>query len=114
MSGYLFHDESNDWRPHPRVPGVAIKPLVTAAMNPELTVSQVKLPPGADIPPHTHDTSTETFYILSGKALCRVADEERILYPGDGGYAPPGVVHTVRNTGEQDLLAISIFNPPLP
>ena len=62
---------------------------------------------------HTHEASTETFYIPSGEARCRVRDEETILKAGHCGYAPPGVSHAVHNIGQEDLHAISIFNPPL-
>jgi mannose-6-phosphate isomerase-like protein (cupin superfamily) len=51
--------------------------------------------------------------MLSGEVYCRVGDEETTLKAGHCGYAPPGVSHTVRNIGQEDLHAISIFNPPL-
>jgi mannose-6-phosphate isomerase-like protein (cupin superfamily) len=68
------------------------------------------LPP---LPPHPHEASTETFYMLSGEVYCHVGDEETTLKAGHCGYAPPGVSHTVRNVGQEDLHAISVFNPPL-
>ena len=102
-----------DWKPHPRFARVFLKPLITRAMNPDLTVNLVRLAPGGEITPHIHDAATETFYILSGQGMSWVGDEQFELAPGDCGYAPSGVMHSVRNTGDADLEAISIFNPPL-
>lgn len=113
MANYLFDSAAIEWRPHPRFEGAFVKPLITSEMNSSLTLSRVKLQPGGELPPHTHEASTETFYVLSGEAYCRVGEEEATLKAGHYGYAPPGVSHTVRNTGQEDLHAISIFNPPL-
>jgi len=113
MPNYLFDSTKDEWRPHPRFEGAFVKPLITSEMNPGLTLSRVKLLPGGELPPHTHETSTETFYVLSGEVHCRIGDEETILKASHCGYAPPGVSHAVRNTGQEDLHAISIFNPPL-
>jgi len=113
MPNYLFDSTTGEWRPHPRFEGAFVKPLITSEMNPSLTLSQVKLLPGGELPPHIHEASTETFYVLSGEAHCRIGDEETTLKAGHCGYAPPGVRHTVRNVGQEDLHAISIFNPPL-
>ncbi len=82
-------------------------------MNPDLTLNLVRLAPGGEITPHTHDTSTETFYILAGRGVSWVGAEQFELVPGVCGYAPPGVRHSVCNTGDADLEALSIFNPPV-
>ncbi len=113
MPNYVFDSTAGEWHPHPRFAGAFVKPLITSEMNPGLTLSRVKLLPGGELPPHTHETATETFYVLSGEAQCRIGDEEIALKAGQGGYAPPGISHTVRNTGPEELHAISIFNPPL-
>jgi mannose-6-phosphate isomerase-like protein (cupin superfamily) len=104
---------TGDWKPHPRFARVFLKPLVTREMNPGITVNLVRVAPGGEITSHTHDASTETFYVLAGRGVCRVGDEEFALETGVCGYAPPGITHTVRNIGDADLEAISIFNPPL-
>lgn len=106
-------DTSGDWTPHPRVARVWIKQLVTREMNPGLTVNLVRVPPGAEITLHTHDGSTETFYILAGRGVCRIGAEEFALAPGVCAHAPPGIPHTVRSTGDTELEALAIFNPPV-
>jgi len=103
----------NDWMPHPRFDGVRMKTLITREMNSGLTMHLILLAPGAAIPPHTHEASTETFYILRGRGMCNIGAEEFALEPGSSNYAPPGIVHSVRNTSDQELEALAIFNPPL-
>ncbi len=113
MSPFLIDSAEQPWKPHPRFEGASVCPLITTDQNPHLTVNLVRLEPGSGLPLHTHEHSTETFYILRGKARCRVGDEERVIGPGVIGYAPPGVPHQVVNIGDETLEAISIFNPPL-
>ncbi len=103
-----------EWKPHPRFACVFLKSLVTSEMNPDLTLSLVRLEPGSEIPPHTHPQSTETTYILTGRGMCWIGTEEFELEPGVCSYAPPGVTHSVCNTSNSVLEAISVFNPPLP
>ena len=110
---YLFDPQDIAWQPHPRFEGASLRPLITPDHNPGLTVSQVRLLPGSELPPHSHPASAETFFVLTGAVLCRVGDEERLLRRGEIGYAPPGVVHQVRNPGPEPAEALSIFNPPL-
>jgi mannose-6-phosphate isomerase-like protein (cupin superfamily) len=102
-----------EWQPHPRFPHVSLKPLVTGDMNPGLGVNLVRIAPGGEIAPHIHPHSTETFFILKGRGISRIGNEEIMLEPGVCAYAPPQVTHAVCNTGEGEIEAISIFNPPL-
>ena len=81
-------------------------------MNAGLSVNLVRIAPGGEIAPHTHADATETFYILKGHGISRIGREEIALEPGTCAYAPPQVIHGVCNTGDADMEAISIFNPP--
>jgi len=102
----------SEWKPHPRFGGVFLKPLVTREVNSGLAVNLVRLAPGGEITPHVHSDSTETFYILKGCGVSWIDGEPIELAPGVCAFAPPAVTHSVCNTGEADLEALSIFNPP--
>jgi mannose-6-phosphate isomerase-like protein (cupin superfamily) len=102
-----------DWKPHPRFAGVSLKALITAETNSGIAVNLVRLQPGGEITPHVHSTSTETFYILRGHGLSWIGEEQLALEPGVCAYAPPQVMHSVCNTGDTELEALSIFNPPV-
>ena len=67
-----------------------------------------KLIPGATIGMHTHETSSEVIYILSGvgKVLCEGVYEP--LAPGACHYCPKGSCHEIINAGSQDLILLTI------
>ena len=71
-------------------------------------VLQGKLPAGASIGLHTHETNCEVIYILSGtgKALCD--DTEELLGPGSCHYCPMGHRHSLINCGSEDLVFFAV------
>jgi mannose-6-phosphate isomerase-like protein (cupin superfamily) len=48
--------------------------------------------------PHEHPTH-EFYFVMSGRGIMIVADEERPVGPGDLVYIPPDTVHSLRPTG---------------
>ena len=67
-----------------------------------------RLIPGASIGLHTHETSSEIIYILSGsgKALCDGGSED--LFPGKCHYCPQGHTHSLINDGSEDLVFFAV------
>ncbi len=67
-----------------------------------------RLVPGASIGLHTHDTSSEMIYYLSGqgKVICDGV-EERVA-AGDCHYCPKGSAHTMINDGDEDLVFFAV------
>ena len=67
-----------------------------------------KLIPGATIGMHTHETSREVIYILSGvgKVLCEGVYEP--LAPGACHYCPKGTAHSLINDSDGDLEFLAI------
>lgn len=102
-----------EWKPHPRFAHVSLKSLITGEMNPGLSLNLVRIAPGGEITPHVHSDSTETFVIIKGRGISWIGSEQVALEPGVCAYAPPQVMHSVCNTGDGDIEAISIFNPPV-
>jgi len=45
---------------------------------------------------HSHPTMYENYYVLEGRAVYRVGDEEFEVEPGDMIVVPPGVIHRQR------------------
>ena len=64
--------------------------------------------PGASIGLHTHETSSEIIYILSGtgKALCDGVYED--LSAGKCHYCPKGHTHSLINDGGEDLVFFAV------
>jgi quercetin dioxygenase-like cupin family protein len=69
MDHYVANENVLDWAPHPKFAGVEAKVLIPGAVNPSLNVNHVRLEPGRQIALHTHEVSSETFYILSGTGV---------------------------------------------
>jgi len=64
------------------------------------SLAEARLPPGASTTPHFHPKTEEIYYILEGSALMRIGEESRAVVSGDAIAIPPGLVHTITNTGE--------------
>lgn len=61
------------------------------------------LVPGATIGMHTHETSSETILITSGKG-CVIDDSVRVpLVAGDVHYCPKGHTHSLINDSDADM-----------
>ena len=67
-----------------------------------------EVPPLLDTPLHVHRDEDELFYVLEGKHVFRVGDEEYAVGPGGLVFAPRGVPHSQRrvvpNAGRQLVL----------
>lgn len=76
--------------------------------DPLCKVMRGRLIPGASIGLHTHETSSETIYILSGtgKVLCDGAYES--LVPGSCHYCPKGREHSLINDSQGDLVFFAV------
>ena len=103
------------WESRPDMEGLSFGYLMLPEQNPDLTIRAAIVPPGKVLSVHAHDTSSETFYILQGKGVLTCeTDEEIPTEAGEVIYAPAGVQHGLRNTGDEDLHLLAIFSPPLP
>ena len=67
-----------------------------------------RLEPGCSIGLHTHETSSEIMYFLSGtgKVLCDGVWER--VTPGTCHYCPRGSSHTLINDGTEDLVTFAV------
>lgn len=62
-----------------------------------------KLKPGCSIGLHTHNTSSEIIYVLSGKGKLVNLDVTERVGPGDCHYCKKGESHTFINDGDEDI-----------
>jgi len=49
--------------------------------------------------------------VLEGEGLMEIGDETRLVRRHDVIYLPPGVEHSINNTGVQDLIFIVVTSP---
>jgi quercetin 2,3-dioxygenase len=85
---------------------IVIDSLFTVLLSADETDGQFGVftmdgPKGDAIPPHSHGTHHEIFYVVRGGVTVFLDDEDgqrrvRELGPGDFGYVPAGIVHAYR------------------
>jgi mannose-6-phosphate isomerase-like protein (cupin superfamily) len=71
-----------------------------------------RYPIGGRVLPHVHDVAEQAYFFISGRALVVCGEEAHIAGPQDTVFVPPGVNHSVENTGDGDLVFIVITTPP--
>jgi quercetin dioxygenase-like cupin family protein len=69
--------------------------------------------PGQEQAAHVHKGSDKIYYLLQGKGLIRVGQEEKNLDEGSIAIAPSGSEHGVKNLGP-DRLVLLVFMAPKP
>ena len=82
------------------------------AKNPQMTVIEELIPPGAAEVRHYHKKAQQFFYILSGEAMMNVEGEPVLIPAGSGIHIMPGVWHQIRNPSSSPLRLLVISNPP--
>jgi mannose-6-phosphate isomerase-like protein (cupin superfamily) len=82
------------------------------AKNPQMTVIEELIPPGAAEVRHHHKKAQQFFYILSGEAMMNVEGEPVLIPAGSGIHIMPGVWHQIRNPSSSPLRLLVISHPP--
>ena len=75
------------------------------------SLAEARLAPGCATTPHHHAVTEEIYYILSGHAAMTLGRETRAVGPGDSIAIPPGVRHTIHNTGSEELVFLCTCAP---
>ena len=79
----------------------------------QISVWETTFPPGAGIPLHKHPYPVEELlYVLRGKGIETVGDEQREVEPGTAIFIPPEVEHRIENTGDEMLVLLVVVSPP--
>jgi uncharacterized cupin superfamily protein len=93
---------------HPLNPDseIHIRPLSMLTGLSRISVSLGRVPPGREsFVYHQHHHEEEFLYILSGRAVAEVEDEEFEVGPGDFlGFPTPSVAHHLRNPFEEEVV----------
>jgi mannose-6-phosphate isomerase-like protein (cupin superfamily) len=67
------------------------------------SLAEARLPPGAATAPHFHPRAEEIYFLLEGRGRMQVEGDVRDVAPGDAIAIPPGMRHTIVNTGGETL-----------
>jgi len=94
---------SHPWNPNSELFGTRLSSLVGLS---RVGVSRVSVPPGKEsFVYHSHQREEEWIYVLSGRGIAEIGDEEFEVGTGDFmGFPAPQVGHHLRNPYEEDLV----------
>lgn len=68
------------------------------------------IPAGASIGSHTHNTSIDFNYVVSGNGIAVCDGVTETLKKGDIHYCPLGSTHSIENTGNENLVLITFVS----
>ena len=94
---------SHPWNPNSELYGMRLSSLVGLS---RIGVSRVRVPPGKEsFVYHSHHREEEWIYVLSGRGVAEIGDEELEVGAGDFmGFPAPQVAHHLRNPYDEDLV----------
>lgn len=96
-------------------PGKRSAQIVSRRNAPDarITVTRVAMRPGAVSPRHHHDGAEQTWIVERGTAQLLIANgATQALAAGDVVITPPGEIHGIENTGDEDLVYLTVTTPP--
>lgn len=102
------------WREFPGHFGMA---LSKALVHPETTGSRQidyrisTYQPMAYVERHAHKVQEQVYHVLDGEGLMEIGNERRVVRKHDVVFLPPGVPHSIQNTGLGDLTFIVVTTP---
>lgn len=67
--------------------------------------------PMAYVEAHAHKVQEQVYHVLNGEGLMEIDGERRIVRKHDVAFLPPGVRHSIQNTGLGDLTFIVVTAP---
>jgi quercetin dioxygenase-like cupin family protein len=79
----------------------------------EITFSRACLAPGAGHSWHTHEKEDEAVFVLQGNGTMSFEGREVNYGPGTAIVIPRGTKHQNINTSKNDVVLVSMFNPPI-
>ena len=92
--------------------GATITRLLSRDQLPTVGFDHVRIPRGATLAPHIHETSASFIYILAGGALVTLDGKQFPTRAGDTIYIPSGVSHGF-STPETEVELLSVQSPPI-
>jgi mannose-6-phosphate isomerase-like protein (cupin superfamily) len=76
------------------------------------SIAHARVAAGAATAPHTLATSTEVYWVLSGRGRMHVGDETADIGPGETVLIPPDSVQWIETLGDEELVFLCVVTPP--
>jgi mannose-6-phosphate isomerase-like protein (cupin superfamily) len=102
------------WQQYPAHYGGALSkalvaPQTTGSRQIDYRISNYQ--PMAYVERHVHKMQEQVYHVLEGEGLMEIGDERRVVRKHDVIFLPPGVWHSIQNTGLGDLTFIVVTTP---
>ena len=97
---------------NPLKPGEKAQTIKIAEDN-TITLLVLRVTEGVEVKRHVHKTHDEIVYIIKGTGQLLVNDKWVDIKPGTLHFNPMGKVHSVKNTGKEPVVVISLFTPAM-
>jgi mannose-6-phosphate isomerase-like protein (cupin superfamily) len=103
-----------EWREFPNHFGGALsKPLVmpetAGSRHIDYRISMYQ--PMARVALHSHTVQEQVYHVLEGEGLMQIGGEVRVVRKHDVIFLPPGVEHSIANSGLVDLVFLVVTSP---
>lgn len=103
-----------EWRQFPDHFGGALsKPLVmpetAGSRHIDYRISMYQ--PMAYVKRHKHKVQEQIYHVIEGEGLMEVGDIKQVVRKHDFIFVPPGVEHSISNTGLVDLVFLVVTTP---
>lgn len=102
------------WRQYPDHFGGALsKPLAapdslkTKHLDYRISMYQ----PMAHVARHKHEVQEQVYHVIEGEGLMELGDTRQVVRKHDFIFVPPGVEHSISNTGTVDLVFLVVTSP---
>ena len=102
------------WKEFPKHFGGALsKPLVrpenAGTRHIDYRISMYQ--PMAYVEKHAHKVQEQVYHVLEGEGLMEIDGETRVVRKHDVIFLPPGVEHSIANSGINDLVFVVVTSP---
>jgi quercetin dioxygenase-like cupin family protein len=79
--------------------------------DPNLSVLEEHMPPGAAELRHRHSRARHFFYVLAGEVMLQLDGAQHVLRVGQGLHVPPGSTHQMHNLSDVEARFLVISAP---
>jgi len=88
--------------------GSTIRELAGPVSSPteKQSLAEATVAPGGATAEHYHHESEELYYFVAGRGRLRVGDEHRDVRAGECVVIPPGAIHKLTNTSDDESLRL--------
>ena len=86
---------------------------IKIAEDDTISLLVLRVTKGVWVKPHIHKTHNESIYFVKGTGQMLINDKWVDVKPGSLHFNPMNKVHSLKNTGSEPIVIISIFTPAM-